>query len=129
MSKRSRSKTRIEEAMLLAKTASQQGWPQKRVEQELDGLIARNTDLIDPKAIKTFKLEFYKLADPRLSGYLDTISRLANQAIDAQEAGGKLRYNHELSKFCNRALKHSGGPGAAIREIEAELMNTLTADN
>ena len=121
MPKRNRSRTRTEEAISLAMTATQQGWTQKRVDQELDGLIARNPDLIDSKAIETFKIEFYKFANPRLSGYLSTISRLANRTIDAQKAGGKLRYNHELSKFCNRALKHPGGPGAAIREIEAEL--------
>lgn len=121
MPKRNRSRTRTEEAVCLAVIATQQGWKQDRVDNELEDLIARNPDLIDVKARKTFKSEFYKFADPKLSGYLLTISKLANRVIDAQEAGGKLRYNHELSKFCNRALKHPLGPGAAIKEIEAEL--------
>lgn len=121
MPKRNRSRTRTEEALSLAVTATQQGWKQDRVDNELEGLIARNSDLIDVKARNTFKSEFYKFANPRLNGYLLTISKLADRAIDAQEAGGKLRYNHELSKFCNRALKHPEGPGAAIKDIEAEL--------
>jgi hypothetical protein len=107
--------------MSLATIARQQGWTENKINDELKGLIARNPDLVEQKAIETFKLEFSKFADPRLNGFLTKISKLANKVIDAQEAGGKLRYNHELIKFCNRALRHPGGPGAAIEEIEAEL--------
>ena len=121
MPKRNRSRSRTDEAVYLALIAAQQGWPQNKVNDELQSLIARNLDLVAPNAIDTFKSEFNKFANPRLNGYLAVISRLAKKVCDAQKAGGKLRYNHELSKFCNRAIKHSGGPGAAIKEIEAEL--------
>jgi hypothetical protein len=121
MPKRKRTRTRTEEALSLAVTSTQQGWNRKRVSDELEGLIARNSDLIDEKSIETFRSEFYRFADPRLNGFLPKIDGLAKRKIDAQEAGGKLRYNHELSKFCKRALDHPMGPEVAIREIESEL--------
>ena len=121
MSKCNRSRTRTEEALSLATTAAQQGWTQDRVDRELESSIARNLDLVELNAINTFKSEFYKFAHPRLNGFLPAIRRLADRAIDAQEPNGKRRFNHELSKFCNRALKHHAGLGVAIREIEAEL--------
>ena len=118
MPKRNRTRTRTNEATALAITVNQQGWTEDRIENELATLVARNPDLVDIKSIETFKLEFRKFANPRLAGHLSKLVALASRRIDEQDAGGKLRYNHELSKFCNIALKHPKGPGIAIKEIE-----------
>jgi hypothetical protein len=121
MPKRNRTRSRLEQFYNLALASHQRGWPEQLTARELEILIDKNVDLVEEKAKQTARREFWAMANPQLNGFLEPLYRLAERKMADEPPGTKLRINHEVKNFCDRAVKHPIGPGGTLREIEAEL--------
>src|SRR5437764_810189 len=116
MPKRNRTKQRFDDMYALAVASHTNNWPYEQTANELADLLARNADLVDEKARKVARDEFWDMAHVSLRGALPRIRQLTQELMAREAAGTKLRFQHEFFKICRQARKE--GLPAALRTIE-----------